>query len=216
MRFREYYYDGKSYTYYNHSWYELVFEHNYSSTSKCFSSKKDALNINENGKYSILYDLNSTKYLMKDKYRYFILDYPNLNKINSWRQRNSPTVEKEKLNVMEALGFERYVTELPMEGWGGLVLSQLNLNRSLLDGLPGISHWQYAVAMICVEGNRYVEMGYPASFNEELQIEVITDRIRLWAARGKVFPTIPHSCVINYNLFRFQTIITLFMLLPET
>ncbi|EAY03233.1 hypothetical protein TVAG_421210 [Trichomonas vaginalis G3] len=147
---------------------------------------------------------------MNDEYRYFILDYPNLNKINSWRQRNSPTVEEEVANVTKAEGFERYVTDLPMSRWGGLVLNKIN-NYSLLNGNPGTVWWHYAVAMLCNEEGGYLSKGYPASKDDISKHEFITDRIRLWAKRSEVFPKLVITCLKPNNYYLIHILFSLFI-----
>lgn len=75
--------------------YQLVFEHNFTTSSRYFNSIDEAKNSTKLNKFSILYDLNNSKYIMNDNFRYYILEYPSLKLINSWKQKNSPTEEIE-------------------------------------------------------------------------------------------------------------------------
>ena len=122
--------------------YQLVFEHNF-TTSRCFKDAGEARNSSAPGKFSILYDLENKKYIMKDHFRHFIAEYPEIKLINSWKQINSPTEENEVPGQTNASGFVPDITELPMNGWGGLVHTNMldinyNVKFSYLDGNPGI------------------------------------------------------------------------------
>lgn len=192
--------------------YQLVFEHNF-STSKCFNNLEEAKNISTDGKFSILYDLNSTKYLMADNFRYFIIEYPLLNIINAWKQTNSPTEELERSGITKAIGFYPIFTE-SSNGWGGLLHTTLpekyaHEPTTYLDGTLGNIDWWYSIGMLCNFPSIYYESGIPSSPG------VNTKRVSLWCAIGNSqvqFNIIKYSCICSkYSYLTFVSMAFIFI-----
>lgn len=199
------------YAMFNYKLYQLVFEHNF-SISKCFTDTAEAKNSDKDGKFSILYDLNNTKYLMKDNFRHYILEYPELQLINAWKQTLSPTEEPEVERKYQATGFHPKITESPMKGWGGLVKTTLpeaikRVPTTYLDGNPGNNTWWYSVGMLCNFPEMYDDKGVPASD------QVKTKQVCLWSAiRESYCDFAKYSCICSfYNSLTFVLMSYLFI-----
>ncbi|EAY12268.1 hypothetical protein TVAG_028210 [Trichomonas vaginalis G3] len=195
---RKYSIDG-TYTSFDFRYYQLVFEHNLSENSKCFESVAEARDSQKTGRFSILYDLNNTKYLMKDNFRHFIIEYPEIQLINSWKQINSPTDEIEVPGQTKAIGFSPQVTEAPMKQWGGLVRTNILDNNygvifSYLDGHPGVWTWYFTIGLLCQTS--YNSGGIPVNS------QYTVNKVSLWSATKEY----PHSnnakCSCFSSVFR--------------
>ncbi|EAY09317.1 hypothetical protein TVAG_394890 [Trichomonas vaginalis G3] len=187
MILRGYYLNSVLYAQYDFRLYRLVFEHNYTK-SNCFKDEIEARRTNDNGKFSILYDLDNPKYVMKDGFRHFIIDYPSLNLLNTWKQKKSPLQDIEKKDVFTATGFEAGITEAPSKEWGGLVKTASNPD-TFLDGL---NRWFYSVGMYCNALDWFKNKGLPAYYDTS---EHTTDKMRLWCAIKDYSIGERYSCV---------------------
>ena len=190
--------------------YQLVFEHNF-TTENCFKNDEEAKNINIPNKFSILYDLNSTKYLFKDNFRYYIIEYPELKIFNAWKQTISPTEEIERSGLSTATGFTQLITEAPQDGWGGLVKTTYpdhgtGTSGSYLDGIPRDSNWWFCIGLLCKSPSKFLNHGIPGSSS-------VIKRVSLWSAIRDsqiYFKFEKYSCIcpIYHSLaFDFTTII---------
>ena len=139
---------GKYFKYDKNALWQLLFYHNLTE-GPFFSSKEEALHIENRtyGKYSILNLLN-TQYKDNDKYE-FLLEYPEMNKSNHWRQSKNPLHEREyNMNDTKknATGYEEIDIQAPTVTWGGLVRS--TSNNTLLDGSTYHSYWSFAIGAL--------------------------------------------------------------------
>lgn len=196
--------------------YKLVFEHNYSVTNtNCFNNVEEAKNISVQNKFSILYDLNSTKYLMKDNFRYYIIEYPLLQRINAWKQTVSPTEELERAGLYVATGFTPIITQAPMDDWGGLVRTTLGEERkrvpvTYLDGIQKNGDWWYSIGMLCNAPSSYLSRGIPALR------PLMTNQVSLWSAISEthtqfnfIFNNMKYSCHPSFHNSLASNIMTL-------
>ena len=152
---------------------------------------------------------------MKDHFRHFIVEYPDLKLINSWKQKNSPTEENEVPRQINATGFVPDITEAPMNWWGGLVRSQIHEPETdkvvtYLDGNPGDFHWHYPIGMQCTVPNAYLTRGIPA-FSA-----CYTTRISLWSAINEYSAQMNNfvkcSCIcIRRHSFEFDFIALIYI-----
>lgn len=69
------------------SLWKLLFYHDLNKATY-FEKKEDAMKCNEEGRYSSLHTINSA-YKIQNKYE-FLLEYPELNKSNQWKQSLNP------------------------------------------------------------------------------------------------------------------------------
>ncbi|EAY12266.1 hypothetical protein TVAG_028190 [Trichomonas vaginalis G3] len=194
--------------------YQLVFEHNITETTKCFKSIDEAKRINIPGKFSILYDLNNSKYIMDDILRHFIIELPELKLINAWKQKNSLTEELEVSGQYSAAGFTPQITEAPMSKWKGLVHSRLldtgmSTPYTYLDGNPGIYYWHFPIGMFCNAPSSYQNSGMPAHRPNSVK------RISLWSAISEYqieLNKIKYSCILSiYNSLAFDLLTLIFI-----
>ena len=97
--------------------WKLVFYHNLTQSNFTFFKISETSNYNrmDIGMYSILYSINS-KYLVNDKYE-FLLEYPELNRYNHWRQLNNPINEME--SEQNASGYDPITIQMP-SNFGGI------------------------------------------------------------------------------------------------
>ena len=72
----------------------------------------------------------------------FLLEYPELNGYNRWKQNNFPLNEEESNNI-KADGYEEIHISWRNYNWGGLIKSSSQF--ALIDGSVGNSAWYYAI-----------------------------------------------------------------------
>lgn len=109
-----------------------------------------------------------------------MIEFPTLNKLNTWRQLNSPTVELEVSGKYKASGFKGDINEAADDYWGGLVRTTIPFGtegiNTYIDGHSGVETWYYSVGMLCSGGSDFINSGIPA-YNG-----ILTDHLRLWSA----------------------------------
>ena len=116
--------------------------------NKGFDNIEDALLCNEEDRYSILSELNESLKLSNNKYE-FILEYPEINLYNRWRQTNNPIDEYEATGKATVDGFYSIHLGAYKSNWGGLARSN-GTDRALLNGTPdtiGNNDWWFAVGV---------------------------------------------------------------------
>jgi len=104
--------------------------HNYSEVLKCSSCRK----------FSVIGEIDS-KYKYNDKYE-FLLEYPEFNKYNRWRQTHNPK-DNPEVEGQKADGYEGVDITYSGMYWGGLVKS--SFTQSAFDGSAGHNYWYYAI-----------------------------------------------------------------------
>ena len=134
---------------YNGSHWLKVFYHYNQDGLHGFENESEALYcVNDPYKYSII-SLISSRYKYNGSYE-FIIEYPELQVFNRWKQSKNPLHEKETYSNKTVTGFSPIETGLPGGDWGGLVKTEIyetiySSPPSLLNGKPGITAWGYAV-----------------------------------------------------------------------
>ena len=147
-RFKQHMFDAiAEFAYFKKAYWLKIFFHNMTQYDP-FQSESEALNCNTENKFSILGNLSDS--LKSGEKFVFLLDYPELNAYNTWKQTNNPINEQEN-GQKEALGFVPLHTGAPRSNWGGLVYSAIHPNtgnrRSLLNGTPNQNDdWFFAIA----------------------------------------------------------------------
>ena len=125
--------------------WSLLFYHDLNKATY-FSSKSEALECNEEGKFSVLSRLSS-KYKINNKYE-FIIEYPELNETNQWRQSLNPLHQPHN-NGDNATGYEEIDVQMSINYFGGLFYFSGN-NVCLLKGSTN-EWWHYAIGTISKE-----------------------------------------------------------------
>ena len=146
---------------------------------------------------------------MKDSFRHFIIEYPELKYINAWKQKYSPTEEWEVPNRYAATGFVAQITEIKMDEWGGLVRTHIpdgtvNAVCNYLDGNPGRNTWFFSIGMLCNAPSDRKYVALPASNVTGVK------RVSLWSAIKDY--SIKYSCICSiYNTFSFEYLTLIFI-----
>ena len=130
---------NNTYKRYDNAYWMLIFYHN-SSAGEFFLNEEEALFCHENHKFSILSHINDS-YKFKGKFEY-LLEYPELEGTNRWRQTNNPLFENEN-NSTYVEGYESVNISFTSNGWSGLAKST-SIN-TLLDGSRLHNQWYYAI-----------------------------------------------------------------------
>jgi len=123
---------------YGASWLK-VFYHD-SSTGSYFQSYSEALSINLTKRYSIIGSIDE-RFKNNDKFE-FLLEYPQYNKINRWKQTLNPK-DNPEVEGMQAEGYEAVNISFHGKSWGGLVKS--SDSRTALDGSAGSLSWYFSI-----------------------------------------------------------------------
>ena len=123
-----------------------IFHHDCTKREFFQRGSPELLNINTKNRYSLLYIINE-KFKIDGKYE-FLLEYPEANKHNHWRQSNNPLNETDKYgdgvrSHYNASGYEDVNIQMRQHNWGGLVRG--NSDDSLLEGSLGSVEWFYAI-----------------------------------------------------------------------
>jgi len=116
-----------------------IFYHD-SSTAQYFNNYSEVLKCSSSSKFSIIGEIDA-KYKFNDKYE-FLLEYPELNKYNRWRQTRNPK-DNPDVYGQKADGYEAVDIYYSGQFWGGLVIC--SIMRCAFDGSAGHEHWFYAI-----------------------------------------------------------------------
>ena len=123
-----------------------IFHHDCSEGEFFKAGSPELLNINTKNLFSILYMIND-RFKINGKYE-FLLEYPEENKYNHWRQSVNP------LDIIDQYGngvtthyyvdgYEKITVQMDSHNWGGLARS--NWNYALLEGSLGSPNWYYTI-----------------------------------------------------------------------
>ena len=138
---------GKIYKLERNSIWLLLFHHDvtigeffYSraESKKCFNYTK--------GKYSILYTLNN-EYRINEKFE-FLLEYPEINKSNQWRQSNNP-LHQTFVGNENVTGYEPINIQLSESHWHGL--HKVNNEQVTLLAGSYNGDWFYSIGTVSKE-----------------------------------------------------------------
>ena len=113
-----------------------IFYH-YSGNGDYFLNFNEALNISSPNKYSILLFIDD-KYKINNKFE-FLLEYPEFNNYNRWKQSKHPLNNLDNDQLVE--GYEPIYIGFN-SGWVGLVKS--SDSRTVIDGHAG-GYWYYSI-----------------------------------------------------------------------
>ena len=185
--------DGKILKLERDALWELIFFHDLNNATY-FDKKEDAYECNEEGRYSTLKKLNKL-YKIKGKYE-FLIEYPELNKSNQWRQALNPLRQSKDQQESNATGYEPIDVQMNEMCWGGLFRS--DSSRSLLDGSRN-GWWHYAIGTSSNEFNPY----FPGPDN-------LRKIVKLWVR----MPTSlnKNSCIRKMQNHRFGLLFYIFLL----
>lgn len=222
MVLRTIYIEDQVFTKYQGYYYLRVFEHNF-TTSKCFNSTDEALEVDVPGKFSIISHLNESDYRFKDNKLHFIIEYPNQNIYHSWSQSLPPYDDIKPEGSYEADGFEPnetlavYAYNATNGKWGGLVRNTIlsgNHSNSLLDGIPGDNFWYYTIGMLCNTSSIYLKEGFPdfsgRSTRVRLFARVENMKMKIQFYLSKIRCTMREKLyILPYYIFLYQVFICL-------
>ena len=125
---------------FNTLWLKIF--HHKSFNNKYFKNSEEALKSNTSDLYSILYKINDSFKI--GNYYEFLLEYPNHNGYNRWKQIQNPLEIIEKNDELPVLGYTPINITWNGLYWGGLVKS--SYGSSLLDGSTNAqNYWWYAI-----------------------------------------------------------------------
>ena len=119
----------------------LLLHHNCTG-SVFFKDKNEAKKSFNESKYSVLYLLSYFRSLTDFE---FLLEYPDINKVNHWKQRDNPLFVS-KAGATKASGYEPINIQMEDNNWGGLLLS--TRSETLIDGSIGSGYWFYAIGQV--------------------------------------------------------------------
>ena len=120
-----------------------IFHHDCSEGEFFNPESPELLNVHTKNRFSILYVINN-RFKINDKYE-FLLEYPEENKYNHWRQSFNPLdVTDQYVNGVTTHyyvdGYENITVQMKSANWGGLVRSNNKKHfwKVLLDHQNGI------------------------------------------------------------------------------
>lgn len=119
--------------------WQLVFYHDLNKATY-FEKKEDAYECNEEGRYSRLNNINKL-YRINGKYE-FLLEYPEINKSNQWRQTLNPLHQNQSTKDVNATGYEEINIQMNDKKWGGMFY--FSGKKCLLAGSSNF-YWHYAI-----------------------------------------------------------------------
>ena len=131
--------DGKLLKLERDALWQLIFYHDLNKAT-FFDNNKDAYECSEEGRYSTLKTLNK-QYKIKGKYE-FLIEYPEINKSNQWRQTLNPFHQSKDQQENNATGYEPIDIQMSESCWGGLFRS--SNNKCLLSGSRN-EWWNFAI-----------------------------------------------------------------------
>ena len=184
--------DGKILKIEREALWKLVFYHDLNKATY-FSNKEDAKECNEEGRYSTLKSISSI-YKIKGKYE-FLLEYPEINKSNQWRQSLNPFHQSSD-GTNNATGYEDINVQMNDKYWGGLF--RKNGDACLLVGSRN-GFWHFAIGVHSEEYKPY----FPGpSTNSKI--------VKLWIR----MPTslYKNSCKVNRRMNNFSILFYIFIL----
>ena len=178
---------------YGASWLRIFYQRKY-SYSEGFDSKSQCYDYVSDSMYSILG--NASEYSpFGDKYE-FLLEYPEIEGYNRWKQTDFPTKNKEKVGVSPVKGYENVSISWNIQYWGGLSVSLSP--TSLLDGSIGNYYFWFSICYLKNVGDYDDKMPGPSLIHEVI----------LWMRVSDIFfPTYAnHRFFLTHLVFSLVTI----------
>jgi len=126
----------------NATWMKIF--HHYSGSGQYFANNSHALLSNQDGLFSIMGILDSS-YQKYNLYE-FLLEYPEFDGYNRWKQTLLPYDDIEKTGY-KAIGYEPVYISWEGQFWGGLVRSSQS-SYTTIDGSCGAANWFYSIGTI--------------------------------------------------------------------
>lgn len=132
-------------TFANSLWIKVFFHD--MSTLDGFANDSEPMLCDNANKYSIFSELNSKIRKKNGKFE-FILEYPELSRINWWQQERNPIDEVEEGQKF-VTGYKAIYIGAPCNGWGGLAKSvDADSSYTFINGVPSIQGiWMFALGM---------------------------------------------------------------------
>lgn len=128
----------------NTKWVPLVL-HNINGGNQYYSTVAEALHCDTDGKISNLYLFQQTHDIFKDSLGYyeFILEYPELNNYQRWKQTSNPVTTYDAVSNYTPIHIS-----WTKDNWGGMARQNSSINTKtscLLSGGIGTANWWYAL-----------------------------------------------------------------------
>ena len=133
--------DGYRYKSDHGVYWKLIFFSKQNNENDFHESVEKYLSSNTDKIYSIIEE-ESNKSILADKYE-FLLDYPQKNGYNRWKQTNFPLNEKDNTTKSTAEGYEPIHISFTEQYWGGLLKS--GDSCALIEGSIGSTNWWYTI-----------------------------------------------------------------------
>ena len=135
---------GKIYKLERNSIWLLLFHHDV-TIGDFFYSHADALKCFNytGGKYSIIYSLNNN-YKINDKFE-FLLEYPEINKSNRWRQSINPLYQS-MIRGKNVTGYEPVDIQMSGRNWSGLY--KVNSEQVTLLAASCNGNWFFSIGTV--------------------------------------------------------------------
>lgn len=124
-----------------------MFEHNYTSSSKCFANRDEVLRTDQPNKFSKLYDLSSHRYRIGGKYTY-LLSYPNEKKHVVWSQTKS-IIEQTDAEAVSGLDIIVSSVSSSFSGLCRTVPTSLHYVDTFIEGNCKTIYWYFSIGMLC-------------------------------------------------------------------
>ena len=155
---------------FQNSFWMKIFDHN-STDNTYFSNLTHSLYSLDSKLYSLLNKIDDS-YKINNKFE-FLLEYPELNGFNWWRQSIFPLFDDETTSFSK--GYEEIMITWRGRWWGGLVKSSANI-YTLLDGSVNHGNWYYSIG--CINNAGYNNLIPGPAFNNVDNIWI--SRVILW------------------------------------
>ena len=135
---------GKIYKLERNAIWLLVFHHDVTIGEFFVSQEEGKKCFNyTGGKYSILYSLNN-EYRINGKFE-FLLEYPEKNKSNQWRQSNNP-LRQSMIYNKNVTGYQPIDIQMSQAAWGGLYVKPAGSSTLIAGSINGL--WHYSIGTI--------------------------------------------------------------------
>ena len=169
---------------YGASWIK-IFYHHFTKIEDGFSTFDEVLSFNSQDKYSII---GAAKFFQKpDPNLYeFLLEYPQYDGFNRWKQEKFPTDETNEEGRAAAYGYENVSISWTRPLWGGLTLCYAPYCAAL-DGSydPKNQSWFFVIGYMKTCTNREYQTSFPGPG------ETVND-VYLWMRINNIF--LDHLC----------------------
>jgi len=166
---------------FNNATWLKIFHHD-SSTGQYFNNFSESLNCNSYYKYSIIGKIDQT-YRRNGKFE-FLLEYPELNGYNQWKQTYNPK-DNPEIGGTTATGYESVNIGYSGMYWGGLVVS--NYQQTAIDGSTGHLNWFYSIGCY---SSTWMPNKFPGPALDNNDNWYAVSKVLLWVRTNDTIPTV--------------------------